>query len=174
MLKDVVECRNRLMAIYRPATVNRKLSAVRSAFDYFVDAGIVERNPIKSKFVRGPKVPQESLTNGLTKDEAEQLLKQPNRSTLQGKRDYAILLLMLHDGLRRAEVCGLQCRNLQREGYYTILRVLGKGGKLRTAKIKPVVMEAIVNYLKARNVNLEAPGAENLPLFVGHARGRVP
>ena len=173
-LKDVVEYRNRLMATYQPATVNRKLSAVRSVFDYFVDAGVMERNPIKSKFVRGPKVAQESLTQGLTKEEAEKLLQQPNRNTLIGKRNYAMLLLMLHDGLRRAEVCSLRCGDLKREGYYTILHVLGKGGKLRTAKIKPVVMTAIADYLKARNVDLEAAETAKLPLFVGHAHGYVP
>ena len=173
-LKDVVEYRNQLMATYRPATVNRKLSAVRSAFDYFVDAGVMERNPIKSKFVRGPKMSQESLTQGLTKEEAEKLLQQPNRNTLIGKRNYAMLLLMLHDGLRRAEACRLRCSDLKREGYYTVLHVLGKGGKLRTAKIKPVVMTAIADYLKARNVDLESAEAAKLPLFIGHAHGHVP
>ena len=173
-LKNVVEYRNRLMATYRPATVNRKLSAVRSAFDYFVDGGLIERNPVKSKFVRGPRVPQESLTEALTREEAERLLRQPNRSTILGKRDYAILLLMLHDGLRRAEVVNLHCGTIKAEGYYHVLHVLGKGNKLRKAKIKPQVREAIAEYLEAQGIDPSASQAEKRPLFTRHAHGRVP
>ena len=49
-------------------------------------------------------------TEFLTEEEAEAILRVPDRRTLQGKRDYAILLTT---GLRKAEICGLKIGDLK-------------------------------------------------------------
>ncbi len=55
----------------------------------------------------------------LTEAEVRVLLRVPDRRTLKGKRDYALLLLMLSSGLRKAEVCSLTADSLTtyRSGY---------------------------------------------------------
>ena len=49
----------------------------------------------------------------LTEEEAEAILRVPDRRTLQGKRDYAILLTLLTTGLRKAEICSWQGEQVQ-------------------------------------------------------------
>jgi site-specific recombinase XerD len=44
-------------------------------------------------------------TEFLTEEEAQAMFRVPDRRTLQGKRDYAILLTLLTTGLRKAEIC---------------------------------------------------------------------
>ena len=51
-------------------------------------------------------------TEFLTEEEAEAILRVPDRRTLQGKRDYAILLTLLTTGLRKAEICNLKVGDL--------------------------------------------------------------
>ena len=43
-------------------------------------------------------------TEFLTEEEAQAILRVPDRRTLQGKRNYAILLTLLTTGLRKAEI----------------------------------------------------------------------
>jgi integrase len=49
----------------------------------------------------------------LTPEEAVAILRIPDRRTLQGKRDYAILLTLLTTGLRKSEICSLKTANLK-------------------------------------------------------------
>ncbi len=61
----------------------------------------------------------------LTADEVKALLRAPDRRTLKGKRDYALLLLMLSSGLRKAEVCSLSIENLTTYRNQTVVDVIG-------------------------------------------------
>lgn len=53
------------------------------------------------------------LGNWLTQDQAKELLQVPDRSTLKGKRDYAILALLVGWVLRRSELAMLEMSDLQ-------------------------------------------------------------
>ena len=52
-------------------------------------------------------------TEFLTEEEAEAILRVPDRRTIQGKRDYAITLTLLSTGLRKAEICNLKIGDLK-------------------------------------------------------------
>ena len=80
----------------------------------------------------------------LTKDEALNLLRQPDKKKLEGLRDYCILSLMLITGLRRAEICDLKRSSLKTEGDEVNLIIHGKGGKIR---INPVPDLDLLKYL---------------------------
>ena len=71
----------------------------------------------------------------LTDAEVKDILRQPDRTTARGKRDYAILLLMLSTGIRRDELCRLKRSDLKREKAKVWLYVWGKGGKQRRIPI---------------------------------------
>ncbi len=88
----------------------------------------------------------------LTADEAKALLRVPDRRTLKGKRDYALLLLMLSSGLRKAEVCSLSTENLTTYRNQTVVDVIGKGQKHRRVALTNEVMEAIIDYQKAMKI----------------------
>ena len=57
----------------------------------------------------------------------------PNRATLKGKRDAAILALLVGCALRRAKLAALRIEDIQqREGRWVIADLRGKGGRIRT------------------------------------------
>jgi integrase len=69
----------------------------------------------------------------LTIAQAERLIQQPNPAKLKGKRDRALLALMIGCGLRRAEASEVTFEHIQqRDGRWAIVDLLGKGGRLRT------------------------------------------
>jgi len=158
---DVVAVyRSRLNKRFKTATVARKLSALRQFFSFCVSQNLLNKNPVEG--IKSPKVAKLSFTNGLTKEQAEALLRQPDISTLIGKRDYALLALMIHNGLRRSELANIRWGDFSEERNYFVLIVRGKGGKEDITKIKPKVMEAIEDYKTASNRQFDS----DTPLFV--------
>ncbi|MGR3178733.1 MAG: tyrosine-type recombinase/integrase [Candidatus Anammoxibacter sp.] len=86
----------------------------------------------------------------LTHDEAQALLKQPDRRTTQGKRDYAILLTMLTTGVRKAELCSLKGRDIKTYRNQIVVDVTGKGKRHRRIGLKNDTYSAIQAYTKAQ------------------------
>ena len=100
-------------------------------------------------------------TEFLTEEEADAILRVPDRRTLQGKRDYAILLTLLTTGLRKAEICSLKVEDLKTYRNQAVIDVIGKGKKFRRIPLKAETLLAIKDYLKAAG-NGTDPGH---PLF---------
>ena len=88
-------------------------------------------------------------TEFLTEEEAEAMLRVPDRRTVQGKRDYAILLTLLTTGLRKAEICGLKIGDIKTYRNQPVVDIVGKGMKFRRIPIHPDTLLAIKDYLKA-------------------------
>jgi site-specific recombinase XerD len=69
-------------------------------------------------------------------EQAKELLAVPDRSTIKGKRDYAILALLVGCALRRQELAELDVEKIQmREGRWVIADLRGRGGRIRTVAI---------------------------------------
>lgn len=101
----------------------------------------------------------------MTEDEISAILRVPDRRTLQGKRDYAILLLMFSTGLRKAEVCNLSVADVTTYRNQAVVDVIGKGEKHRRVALNRDVMEAVLDYQKVMKQGFIAEGAEeNNPL----------
>ena len=77
------------------------------------------------------------------------MLSTIDTTTLQGKRDYAIVSLMVTAGLRNTEVSNANIEDLRTVGDFTALFVLGKGKEEKADYVKIVepVEDAIRNYL---------------------------
>jgi site-specific recombinase XerD len=88
-------------------------------------------------------------TEFLTEEEAQAMLRVPDRRTHQGKRDYAILLTLLTTGLRKAEICSLTIDDLKTYRNQAVIDVIGKGKRFRRIPIKSETLLAIKDYLKA-------------------------
>lgn len=128
------------------ATIRRKLSAVSSLFSFLAENNSVLISPVEG--VKRPKVDSlEGKTPALADHEARDLLAAPDKATTKGKRDYAILSVMLYHALRREEVCKLRVKDLQDRRGVKHLLVQGKGNKTRYIPIHPNTIEAIHDYL---------------------------
>ncbi|MBV8846718.1 MAG: site-specific integrase [Bryobacterales bacterium] len=85
------------------------------------------------RHVKGVKKLGVRLGNWLTAEEARRFWQAPDASTLKGKRDRAILAILLGCGLRRRELADLTFANLQqREEHWAIVDMAGKSGHIRT------------------------------------------
>lgn len=101
----VIDYRSYLDATYARATAARMLSVARRILDEQVIAKILPANPAKE--VKGFTLDNESPHIALSKQEAKDLLAAINTSTPEGKRDYALLSLLLRTGIRRSECVAL-------------------------------------------------------------------
>ncbi len=132
-----------------PASIRRKLSALASLFDHLCECNAVADNPVRG--VKRPPVEAagEGKTPALSDAEARALLDAPPPDTLKGQRDRAILAVLLYHGLRRAELCTLQVRDIQRREGVMHLRVHGKGGKVRFVPAHPHALRLVEAWLEA-------------------------
>ncbi len=95
-------------------------------------------------------------TEFLTEEEVEAILRVPDRRTLQGKRDYAILLLLLTTGVRKAEICNLKLNDLKTYRNQAVIDVVGKGKRFRRIPLKKEVLLSIQDYLKAMKNSVDS------------------
>jgi len=78
----------------------------------------------------------------------------PDSETLKGKRDRAMLAVLLGCGLRRGELIQLTVDHLQRrEEHWAIVDLVGKGGHVRTVPVPGWVKQAIDDWLAAAGVS---------------------
>lgn len=164
---DLVAYRAHLAATYAPSTAARMWAVARRLLDEAVQRGLLPKNPAEG--IRGFKAGEdESPHRALKREEAKALLNAIDRSTALGKRDYALLMLLLRTGIRRAEAVGLTIGDLMMEqGYHVAIIRHGKGNKRGLAKLPVEVRQAIDAYLEAAGRAGVAPEA---PLFIRDSR----
>jgi len=156
-------------------TINRMFSVVRVVVAELVNNGTITSSPLDKKF-KPLQTNDETTHVALDDKQAKQLLEAIDTSTIKGKRDYAMVSVMLRSGLRREEVQKLNIGNIKmKQGHHVIDIEDGKGGKPATVKIPPDVWCYINEYVQAlqekhprRDARLEAP------LFISLRKGDNP
>ena len=104
--------------------------------------------------VKGPKKLGVRVGNWLTADEARRFWQSPDPDTLKGKRDRAILAVLLGCGLRRRELADLEFTHLQqREEHWAILDLGGKGGHIRTVPVPEWVKATLDAWIRAADLH---------------------
>jgi integrase/recombinase XerC len=142
------------------ATVNRRMSAVMSLVRLARRVGVTEADPADS--MDSEKVVAYRDTRGVGAEEARRLLRQPDRTTLKGKRDFALLLLLLENALRRAEVCGLTRADFAPDQSSLWIHGKGRGTQRERVTLSTAGVNAIEAYLEAAALSAESSG----PLFI--------
>jgi len=128
-----------------PASVARKLAAVRSCYRFLVRRGVVEGNPARE--ARSPRQPRKLVTF-LPIDEATQLVDGRAVGGASRARDVAILELLYASGLRVSELAGLDLDDVDRTE--RTVRVLGKGRKERIVPYGNQAARALEAWLGER------------------------
>jgi site-specific recombinase XerD len=120
------------------STQNVRLAAVRRLAAKAVDSGVLApKVAAEIVRVRGPKAATGNSGNWLTVDQAKRLIDAPDTTTLIGKRDRALLAVMLGSGLSRVEISEqLTLERIQQtDDRWAIVDIRGKGDRLRTVPI---------------------------------------
>lgn len=147
----VAAFRDRLIAMeLGPGTVARKLTALRCLFDYLVQRGLMTLNPAHRKLVRAPKRGTVKKMEHLTADEVRRFLSKIDRNTIIGRRDYAVIMIDLHMGLRRSEALSIRAEQFKTDGDVAYLEFRSKGEKERFVTVNRDLGDALAAYAKDR------------------------
>lgn len=139
-----------------PRSIQRRLSAARSFYEYLMREGAVKNNPALE--VRAPKS-KKRLPATLDADQMGRLLNFRVDDSLSA-RDKAMMELFYSSGLRLGELVGLDVAAVDLTD--RTVRVLGKGNKTRIVPVGRHAIEALKKWLTERPV-----AARNGALFVG-------
>jgi len=150
-----------------PRSIQRRLSAVRSFYEFLMREGAVAHNP--GQDVRAPKT-KKRLPATLDADQMARLLDFRAEDSLS-TRDKAIMELFYSSGLRLSELVGLDLANLDLQD--RTVRVVGKGNKTRIVPMGRHAIEALRKWLIDRAAWVRegaAPSARRPePLFIGRS-----
>jgi site-specific recombinase XerD len=155
-----------------PKTMNLRISAVSSWYDYLFDEDVIDANRFKG--TRRPKVNrQRSETVGLARAEARDVLYAADHDHGRERlRTAALIRLLMETGVRVTEALTARLPDLGHERGHRTLRIVGKGDKPKTRKIPPTAAHAIDVYLTHRAERAGTTVKELTgPLFVS-ASGR--
>lgn len=148
------------------STRNVRLSAVRSFFrfvgihypEHLIQAQRILSAPLKRTALRE--------IQHLELSEVQAILRDIERSTLDGRRDHVLLSFLFNTGARVSEVVGLQACDLVLDSPPSV-RLRGKGRKERSCPLWPEMASALRVHLGERKIALHEPRS----VFLNH-RGR--
>lgn len=157
--ETIISWREYLRVEHKPTTIQLYLTAVKLFFTWLEQEGLYKN--IANK-VKGVKIQKGHKKDSLTTNQSKEVLSEIDTTTAKGKRDYAIVALLLTTGLRTIEIVRADIADLRTVGDSTVLFILGKGRdeKNEYVKVAPQVEKAIREYLKTREVKDESE-----PLF---------
>ncbi len=98
------------------------------------------------------KKTDKTLITYLDKVEMDALLRQPDRHTVLGMRDYVLLLFLYNSGARADEVARLTIKHLRLEDPPSV-RIHGKGNKIRMCPLWPMMAPMLERLVNARNTD---------------------
>lgn len=125
-------------------TLNQILAAVKKLAETAAHAGAV--GPEIALQIRGIRAQKSSgvrAGNWLTVEQARELIGDDD-GTVRGRRDRAVIALLLGCGLRRTEAAQLRTNQFtSRDGRIVITDLVGKGKRIRTVPVPPWAMEIV-------------------------------
>ncbi len=148
-----------------PASVNRKMAAVRGLHRYLLAEGLATDDP--TVLVDRPRLAM-SLPKALDIHEAATLVESPDLSTVAGRRDSALLEFLYGTGCRVSEAVGLDLAHL--DLVERVALVTGKGSKQRLVPLGGAAVAALQRWLPDR-LELAKPGHD--AAFVNLRGGRL-
>jgi site-specific recombinase XerD len=139
-----------------PSTINLRLAAVRRLAYEAADTGLLSPDLAAGiRRVKGAKKVGVRLGNWLTTDQAKALLRAPDIEKVRGKRDRAMLAVLLGCGLRRSELVHLSVDHFQkREDHWAIVDLIGKGGHIRTVPVPDWVKASVDDWAIVANIGV--------------------
>jgi site-specific recombinase XerD len=152
---------------WTPATINRRLQAVRKFYSFAMETGLTESNPASG--VQLIPIPEADPPRALSPEEVTSLLQaiQGGRPSLV-KRDYAIIQILLQTGIKLGELTRLRLSDVQLQGDGEGLLLVGgknpregDGNRHRQVPLNSLACAALRDYLRVR-----PPSASSENLFL--------
>ena len=137
----------------KESTINRRLAALKSLTEMGRKLGVCN---FTLTDVKGERAQIYRDTKGVDAPTFSRVLQGCNRTTIAGKRDYALLLLLWSNALRRNEISQLNLSDFDPNS--KTLKILGKGrgSQAETIDLNAVTVQAINDWLAVK----PTPGTE--------------
>jgi site-specific recombinase XerD len=139
-----------------PRTRNTRLAAVRSLFHYAALRHPEHSAVIQRVLAIPPKRFDKPVVPFLTPAEIAALTDAPDRTSWEGRRDQALLILAIQTGLRISELLGLDCRDVVLDSGAHV-RAHGKGRKERAVPLTPSTVSVLRIWLRERDERRDEP-----------------
>ena len=150
------------------ATINKRLSAMRSFYKFMLMRGYVDKDPMEK--VTGPKA-RKPLPVFVKESDMDRLFDHVEfGNDIEGRRDRLILLMFYSTGMRLAELVGLDVDSV--DFYNSTIRVLGKRNKERFIPFGKELRDAIYEYIDMREGDGDVHDMSKA-LFLNRRGGRI-
>jgi site-specific recombinase XerD len=162
--EDISMYREHIVKTYSAATAAKKLAVLRRFLIFTYMAGATAVNPEALRFfAKNPRIRQDPSYNVLTEDELSRMLSAARATNY---RDYVLLAVMAGSGLREAEVVEIRIGDFQDVGHNQILlRVRGKGDKIRNVPISPELWRLVQKFVLVTSRSFNSYLDARKPLF---------
>jgi integrase len=143
---------------YSASSINQRLAAIRRLARKAADEGLLSPEHAAG-ILRMKGVKKTAVTSGkwLTTQQAEALMNAPDPRNKKGKRDRALLALLVGCGLRRSEVVRLNVDDLLKQGgRWHLVGVTGMHGKSRTVPLPRWARVALDRWISAAQIRAGA------------------
>ena len=151
---------------YDPKSIRRKISSVRTLYDYLIEEEILKDNPFEN--VDLPKV-RKSLPKFIYEDEMMKFLNNIETKTALGHRNKVIFELLYGSGLRVSELTGITLSDIDFIKQEIIIH--GKGSKDRIVPVHGLAIKTIKAYLSDARIELALKHQEKTNLLLLNYKG---
>lgn len=124
------------------STISRRISTLRTFYNYLVDENIVENNVFHN--VKNPKL-EKKLPNYLNYNEMEELLESIDISTSEGLKRRLLIEMFYSTGCRVSEMINVKISDIDFTN--KTIRIMGKGSKERIVYFGDYASKYLDNYL---------------------------
>jgi len=138
-----------LSSRFIPKTIARKISTLRSFYQFLVEEDFVEKHPFLE--VKLPKI-HKHLPNFIYPEEIEKLLDSIDTDSDKGQRNLLIVEMLYATGLRVSELVKLTIKDIRKDDRTMLVR--GKGQKDRLVPLSLQLLEQISYYILITRKNL--------------------
>ena len=144
-------------------TISGYLTAVRRYCEWLE---VYHKQPNAARGIKGPSRKRGFKKDALTVEQVKKILASIKTTTLTGKRDFALINLMVRTGLRTIEIARAQREDIAQQAGEMVLFIHGKGrdSKDELVLLTNMTYEPIMEYLAARGVV-----TNEAPLFASHS-----
>ena len=157
--EDIIKFRDYLEPTHKANTIRLYLTSIKLFFTFLEQQGIYKNI---SEKVKAPKVLKGHKKDALTQSQAKEVLNALETETIQGKRNKAIIALMMTTGLRTIELERAKVEDFRTVSGQSVLFIHGKG---RDDKSEYVKITSEVEKLLRAYLNTRAKLKDTQPLF---------
>lgn len=147
---DIANFKNWLTRNFKPSTVRQTLTHLKAFYDFLVEIGSAIDNPVSH--VKAP-VEVRKAPKWLSRNEQNALIRAVRKGG--NLRDFTLITMLLHTGLRVQEVCNVRLTDLDLGDRRGTVNVLGKHNRYREVPLNADVRKALAQYIPQRKHNGE-------------------